>query len=122
MQAFVITPPSIRPSLCHLARNQEIIKFQILLITGSYVQYRPVSYTHPERDVSTATIVRISEATNLNLNVASALNGSLAWSYYGSNVTQALVQGFNVSIGNAQDGFYSRTNYTTWYVSCYLIQ
>lgn len=78
-----------------------------------------MSYTHPERDVSTSTLVRISEPTDLNLNVASALNGSLAWSYYGSNVTQTLVQGFNVTFGNAQDGFYSRTNYTTWYVSCF---
>lgn len=54
----------------------------------------------------------------LHLNDPKAeLNGTLAWSYYGNDLEdKLLVQGFNVSFGIAEDGFYSRSNYTTWYV------
>lgn len=84
-------------------------------IAGSYIQYRPVSYTHPARDVSTSTELQITKPTNLD-NPTEQLNGSLAWSYYGNRLyeKELLVQGFNVSFGMSDDGFYTKTNYTTW--------
>lgn len=42
------------------------------------------------------------------------LNESIVYSYYGTELKNALVQSFNVSFGEDQDGFYSHTNYTTW--------
>lgn len=47
------------------------------------------------------------------------LNTSLAWAYYGYNLNNVLVQGFNVSFGYSGDGFYTKTNYSTWYVYIY---
>ncbi|KAG4065124.1 hypothetical protein HA402_007521 [Bradysia odoriphaga] len=80
---------------------------------GSFIQYRPVSYTHPERDVSTSTELHITMPTNLD-NPTTQLNSSLAWVYYGSLLNTILVQGFNVSFGMSGDGFYTKTNYSTW--------
>ncbi|KAJ6635881.1 Glycosylated lysosomal membrane protein [Pseudolycoriella hygida] len=80
---------------------------------GSFIQYRPVSYTHPERDVSTSTELHITMPTNLD-NPTIQLNTSLAWLYYGPLLNTILVQGFNVSFGMSGDGFYTKTNYSTW--------
>lgn len=83
------------------------------MFTGSFIQYRPVSYTHPERDVSTATELHITIPANLD-NPTTQLNTSLAWVYYGSLLDTILVQGFNVSFGMSGDGLYTKTNYSTW--------
>lgn len=83
------------------------------LLTGSFIQYRPVSYTHPERDVSTSTELHITIPGNLD-NPAKQLHTSLVWGYYGFMLDEILVQGFNVSFGLSEDGFYAKTNYNTW--------
>lgn len=83
------------------------------LLTGSFIQYRPVSYTHPERDVATATELHITIPGNLD-NPAKQLKTSLVWAYYGLKLDGMLVQGFNVSFGLSEDGFYAKTYYNTW--------
>ena len=75
-----------------------------------------MSYTHPERDVSTSTEVHITEPSNLH-NPPAQLNGSLAYAYYGYMLDRVLVQGFNVSFGVSGDGFYNKTEYNSWYVT-----
>lgn len=91
-----------------------------LTYTGSYIQYRPVSYTHPERDVSTSTELHITAPNNLD-NPAYQLNSSLAWAFYGYQLDKILVQGFNVSFGQSDDGYYAHTNYNTWYVCVFVL-
>lgn len=79
---------------------------------GGYLEYRPVSYTHPERDVSTSTETHQTEPKSIEY-AASALQKTLAFSIYGQKLDSLLVQGMNISFGFSGDGFYSKTNYTT---------
>ncbi|XP_055607118.1 glycosylated lysosomal membrane protein-like [Uranotaenia lowii] len=80
--------------------------------TGGYIEYRPVSYTHPERDVSTSTDTHQSEPKSIE-NPASVLQSTLAFAFHGQRLDSLLVQGMNISFGLSGDGFYSKTNYTT---------
>lgn len=80
--------------------------------TGGYLEYRPVSYTHPERDVSTSTETHQSRPKAIEFS-ANALNATLAYAIYGSKLDTLLVEGMNISFGFSGDGFYSKTNYTT---------
>lgn len=79
---------------------------------GGYIEYRPVSYTHPERDVATSTETRQSQPVTVQYPSA-ALNTTLAYALYGTRLDSFLVQGMNVSFGVSEDGFYRKTNYTT---------
>lgn len=80
--------------------------------TGGYLEYRPVSYTQAERDVSTSTETHQTEPKSIEY-AADALNATLAYAIYGSKLDSLLVQGMNISFGFSGDGFYSKTNYTT---------
>ncbi|XP_065072900.1 glycosylated lysosomal membrane protein-like [Ochlerotatus camptorhynchus] len=80
--------------------------------TGGYLEYRPVAYTHPERDVSTSTETHQTEPKSIEYP-ANELNVTLAYAIYGSKLDSLLVQGMNISFGFSGDGFYSKTNYTT---------
>lgn len=79
---------------------------------GGFIEYRPVSYTHPERDVSTSTETHQSEPVAID-SPANALNSTLAYAIYGQELDRLLVQGMNISFGFSGDGFYTKTNYTT---------
>ncbi|XP_055546017.1 glycosylated lysosomal membrane protein-like [Wyeomyia smithii] len=80
--------------------------------TGGYIEYRPVSYTHPERDVSTSTETHQSEPKTIE-SASDELNSTLAFAFYGQKLDSLLVQGMNISFGLSGDGFYSKTYYTT---------
>ncbi|XP_058453453.1 glycosylated lysosomal membrane protein-like [Malaya genurostris] len=80
--------------------------------TGGYIEYRPVSYTHPERDVSTSTETQQSEPKSIE-SPSTELNATLAYAIFGKKLDSLLVQGMNISFGLGGDGFYSKTNYTT---------
>ncbi|KXJ69459.1 hypothetical protein RP20_CCG026942 [Aedes albopictus] len=80
--------------------------------TGGFVEYRPVSYTHPERDVSTSTETHQSEPKAIEF-ASDALNATLAYAIYGQKLDTLVVQGMNISFGFSGDGFYTKTNYTT---------
>lgn len=75
-----------------------------------YIEYRPVSYTHPERDVSTSTNTHLSPLKYPNLTW---FENSLAFSYFGYSKDH-LVQVTNISFGSTNDGFYTKTNYTSF--------
>uniref|UniRef100_U5EN62 Putative lysosomal protein ncu-g1 n=1 Tax=Corethrella appendiculata TaxID=1370023 RepID=U5EN62_9DIPT len=80
---------------------------------GGYIEYRPVSYTHHERDVSTSTETHLS-LPMLITTPSIALQETLAYSIYGAKLDSFLVQSVNISFGESEDGFYSKSNYTTW--------
>lgn len=82
-------------------------------IAGSYLQYRPISYTAETRDITDKTDVQLNEPIFIE-DAKTYLNSSLAYSYYGDALGNNLVQSFNISFGQTQDKFYSFTNYTTW--------
>ena len=79
---------------------------------GGYIEYRPVSYTHPERDVATSTETRQSQPITVR-SPSAVLQTTLAYALYGNKLDSYLVQGMNVSFGVSEDGFYRKTNYTT---------
>jgi hypothetical protein len=79
---------------------------------GAYIQFRPVAYTHPERDVTTSTETHLDPL--MAVDAEEELQQTLAWSLYGKDVRNYLLQGLNVTFGLKGDGFYTKTNYTTW--------
>ncbi|GAB0092780.1 glycosylated lysosomal membrane protein [Sergentomyia squamirostris] len=81
--------------------------------SGGYLQYRPVSYTHEERDVTTSTQTYQSSPATPN-NAIKKLNNTIFRSIFGDSVETMLVQALNVSFGGSGDGFYTKYNYTTW--------
>lgn len=94
-----------------MTTNKEF--FLISLYSGSYLQFRPISYTEESRDLSSQTATHLSEPVFL-ANPKIYLNSSLAWSYYGNLLSDSLVQSFNISFGKKEDGFYTHSNFTTW--------
>lgn len=80
---------------------------------SGYLQWRPVSYTHSDRDVTNSTgsifyPIRTATADDyLSKN-------SLLYMYYGERMFDVLVKRMNVSFGTWKDGFYKETNYNTW--------
>lgn len=80
---------------------------------GSYLQFRPISYTEESRDLGSQTGVYLNQPIYIE-DPKSYLNNSIAWCYYGPELDKILVQSVNVSFGTPEDGFYSRSNYTTW--------
>jgi len=80
---------------------------------GGYLEYRPVSYTTRDRDASASTETHQGVITYLSDPIA-MLQGTLAWSIYGYFLEHLLTQSVNVSFGLRGDGFYAKTNYTTW--------
>lgn len=84
-----------------------------------FMQYRPVSYTNPEREVSTSTAVRQSEPQKPE-NALEALNETIFTSVQEIALERAMVASMNVSFGVAADGCFGKTNYTTWtFVTAY---
>lgn len=78
-----------------------------------FVQYRPVSYTNEEREVSTSTLVRQSAPQHPD-NQLDTLSETIVAAVEGISVPRALVENMNVSFGVKGDGCFGKTNYTTW--------
>lgn len=77
---------------------------------GGYVQFRPVSYTEPERSVSSSTNAYISNFTSTHLPKSSTLRIF----YRDFNRDNLLVQDTFISFGLPGDGNYKQHNYTSW--------
>lgn len=80
---------------------------------GGYLQYRPVSYSNADREVTTSTLVTQTAPKSVE-NAMIALNWTIFNSVEGVRLERALVQTMNVSFGTSGDGCYKKTNYTTW--------
>lgn len=85
---------------------------------GSYVHFRPVSYTSVTREMGASTAVHVQRPQNVTDAVQRLSDGgSLAWSFYGYALgaeNAVLVQAYNVSFGEAGDGFYAKSHLNTW--------
>lgn len=80
---------------------------------GGYLQWRPVAYVAKERDISYSTETSSYGVTNVK-NRNARLNHTLLYAYYCSHLDNLLVQSTIVSFGLKEDGFYKKTNYTSW--------
>jgi hypothetical protein len=79
---------------------------------GGYLQWRPVAYIAKERGVLNSTEMSSYGVTNIK-NYTTYLNHTLLYAYYSSD-SDILVQSTAVSFGLEEDGFYKKTNYTSW--------
>uniref|UniRef100_A0A1B6E8L9 Lysosomal protein NCU-G1 n=1 Tax=Clastoptera arizonana TaxID=38151 RepID=A0A1B6E8L9_9HEMI len=79
---------------------------------GGYLQWRPVVYTSPERDMTNSTESIQYSAPNLR-NPIEALNCTLLYCVFGNLLSEMLVVESNVTFGVAHDGFY-KNNYAAW--------
>lgn len=80
---------------------------------GGYLQWRPVAYVAKERDLSNSTETRSYGVRNVK-DHTTHLKNTLLYAYYSCNLDNLLVQSTTISFGLKEDGFYKKTNYTSW--------
>lgn len=84
---------------------------------GAFLQYRPVCYTTKGRTVSDSTELKqgnIKSLNNNSLEIETNFMYTFPMSFYGYNLGSKVVQGSNISFGVPNDGFYLRSNYTSF--------
>lgn len=83
---------------------------------GAFLQYRPVCYTTSERTVSGSTELKQGEIVDFIGNDKEFENfkNTLPYCYYGYSLGSKVAQGTNITFGSSGDGFYSRSNYTSF--------
>lgn len=84
---------------------------------GAFFQYRPVCYTTVSRTVSGSTELKQGDIRSFNNNASDIDNKfsyTLPFSYYGYTIGSRIAQGSNITFGMHGDGFYSRSNYTSF--------
>lgn len=84
---------------------------------GAFFQFRPVSYTTKYRTVSGSTELHQGAIVDLikeNSDIEGKFNFSLPFAFFGYDIKQKVAQGLNITFGLTGDGFYSRTNYTSF--------
>ncbi|CAG2055870.1 unnamed protein product [Timema podura] len=80
---------------------------------GGYIQWRPVAYIAKERDLTNSTDANNYGLSNVTYPSA-VLNSSAVYAFFSSSLENMLVQETVVSFGLKEDGFYKKTNYTSW--------
>nr|CAD7396179.1 unnamed protein product [Timema poppensis] len=80
---------------------------------GGYIQWRPVAYIAKERDLTNSTDANNYGLSNVTYPSA-VLNSSALYAFFSSSLENMLVQETVVSFGLKEDGFYKKTNYTSW--------
>ncbi|XP_067008190.1 glycosylated lysosomal membrane protein [Anabrus simplex] len=81
---------------------------------GGYLQWRPVAYISKNRDISNSTDTDIYGVSNVKNASSYLANSLLAHSFYDLDHQNLLMQSAVVSFGIKEDGFYKKTNYTSW--------
>lgn len=83
---------------------------------GAFFQYRPVCYMTKGRTVSGSTELRQGDIHSLNNDETEIKKFfyTLPFSYYGYTLGLRIAQGSNITFGMQGDGFYSKSNYTSF--------
>ncbi|XP_076058836.1 glycosylated lysosomal membrane protein-like [Oratosquilla oratoria] len=84
---------------------------------GGYMQWRPVSYLTPKRDINDATNVKVDGGMTILNKTDEYLSNSLAYGMFGNELSMARVAATKLVIGRPKDGYYSKYNYATWTVA-----
>jgi hypothetical protein len=79
----------------------------------SYLQWRPVVYTTPARDLSESTGVHVNQTVMVE-KIGDLLEKSLLYALYGNDLNDLLIRKVNVTFGSPDDGFYNKTKYQAW--------
>ncbi|KAJ8884714.1 hypothetical protein PR048_016572 [Dryococelus australis] len=82
---------------------------------GGYLQWRPVAYVSKQRDLSNSTDAHSYQLSDVP-HPGSVLNNSLLYAVYSYmlDTPALLTQEAIVSFGLREDGFYKKTNFTSW--------
>ncbi|XP_011504557.1 PREDICTED: lysosomal protein NCU-G1-like [Ceratosolen solmsi marchali] len=80
---------------------------------SAYLQWRPVSYIKPDRDVTNSSSTVFYPIKNATTDIYFS-NTNLLYMYYGENMFNILVQRMNISLGGKGDNVYKETQYATW--------
>lgn len=83
---------------------------------GAFFQYRPVCYTTKDRTVSGSTELKqgaIRNFTNSEKLIEDFMY-TLPYSFYGFTLSAHVTEHANITFGSSGDGFYSKTNYTSF--------
>lgn len=91
---------------------------------SGYLQWRPIVYTSPNKVVSNSTKTFEYDITNVtSAQTVGIFNSSLLLDSYGLNLSnfQLKASAENVSFGWSGDGFYKKTNYSSWLVQINII-
>ncbi|XP_014230291.1 glycosylated lysosomal membrane protein A-like [Trichogramma pretiosum] len=89
------------------------LKLPASYINSGYLQWSPVSYIYPERDVINSTSSISYPLKNATTNDYFNMH-NLLYMYYGDKLWDNLARRMNISFGEKNDGFYKATNYATW--------
>lgn len=83
---------------------------------GAFFQYRPVCYTTKGRTVSDSTEMKQGNIYNFNnnQNEIEIFFNTLPYSFFGYTLGSRIAQGSNITLGLTGDGFYSKSNYTSF--------
>lgn len=82
---------------------------------GAYLQWRPVVYTAATPSIGNSSDVGVMDPSTIDHSNL-LLNGTLATKLFSEKLQEMLVQSTIVSFGSPQDGFYKKTNYSSWCV------
>ncbi|KAL0269738.1 UNVERIFIED_CONTAM: hypothetical protein PYX00_007373 [Menopon gallinae] len=83
------------------------------LYKGVFLQWRPVAFTYEIPSLVNSTEVLTYNVTDV-LDPKVELKDTFVYRYYGSDLNNQLIQQTVVSLGFAEDGFYKKTNYSSW--------
>ncbi|KAL0119415.1 hypothetical protein PUN28_007720 [Cardiocondyla obscurior] len=83
------------------------------LNAGSYLQWRPVSYSNALREITSSTET-IQYPPKQVFNHTSIIRNSMLYCYYGEATDNLLMQKIMVSLGSKGDGYYKKSSYLTW--------
>jgi Lysosomal transcription factor, NCU-G1 len=83
---------------------------------GAFYQYRPVCYTTKWRTVSDSTEMHQGKFYDFNIrdDEIKKFEDTLPFSFYGYSLDTKIVQGSNITFGAPNDGFYIRSNYSSF--------
>lgn len=80
---------------------------------GGYLQWRPVVYLTPTREMTSST-ESVQYLAVPPQDPIKALNNTLPYSLLGNQLAGMLVTATNVTFGVRGDGFYRKTKYAAW--------
>lgn len=81
--------------------------------SGGYLQWRPVVYLSPAREMTTSTETvqySVMPVTDPRQDLAQ----TLLYSALSDRLANMLVTATNITFGSVGDGFYTKTNYAAW--------
>ncbi|KAK6635644.1 hypothetical protein RUM44_000898 [Polyplax serrata] len=88
-------------------------KAQYQKFSGAFLQWRPIIYVTKSPSISNSSEIVTYNLTNVT-DVDDTFANSLAYKFYGDDIGEYLLEQTVVSMGMVQDGFYKKTNYSTW--------